>query len=170
MDYEYDYEDKSYRARLNAKDNVNCTNAACVKNVLRNLTECEHKHITIYNNLCAEPYKNVMLDVPPGKGSLISSCIFTKTVHYPSVGCSRSQMSVRCESPAEGKAACEQGQGAAFRPPNSLRTVNSPEPSGFSPLPSLHLFCRVVREDHVQFILRRHNYPRAFLLLLYLSH
>nr|XP_036860605.1 receptor-type tyrosine-protein phosphatase C [Manis javanica] len=65
VDYEYDYEDKSYRARLNAKDKVNCTNAACVNNVLHNLTECEHKHITIYNNLCAEPYKNVMLDVPP---------------------------------------------------------------------------------------------------------
>ncbi|KAK2507843.1 hypothetical protein MC885_003720 [Smutsia gigantea] len=73
VDYEYDYTHKSYRARLNAKGEVSCKKAVCVKNVLHNLTECEPKHITVYSDSCAEPFKDVMLDVPPGNKSTNSS-------------------------------------------------------------------------------------------------
>lgn len=85
MKYRYNNSTKSYDAELNVTDKVECNSTkpnrtiSCVNNMFHGLSECEIFTVHINHNSCSS-YKELKLEVPPGKYPLISICIFTKTV------------------------------------------------------------------------------------------
>nr|XP_035924471.1 receptor-type tyrosine-protein phosphatase C isoform X2 [Halichoerus grypus] len=64
--YHYDNETKSFKAKLNVSDKVNCGNDKCVENEIHSLPECTNTNVTISHNSCHIPNKILNLEVPPG--------------------------------------------------------------------------------------------------------
>ncbi|KAF3823247.1 hypothetical protein GH733_010683 [Mirounga leonina] len=73
--YHYDNETKSFKAKLNVSDEVNCGNATCVENEIQTLPECANINVTISHNSCLTPNKILNLEVPPGpEGFDLKNC------------------------------------------------------------------------------------------------
>ncbi|XP_044772282.1 receptor-type tyrosine-protein phosphatase C [Neomonachus schauinslandi] len=73
--YHYDDETKSFKAKLNVSDKVNCGNDTCVENEIQTLARCANINVTISHNSCHTPNKILNLEVPPGpEGFDLKNC------------------------------------------------------------------------------------------------
>ena len=70
----------TFKAKLEVGDDVTCSPMSCQNREISGLQECATKTVSISHSSCTEPNKNLTLYVPPGKYTLMATCILTHTV------------------------------------------------------------------------------------------
>uniref|UniRef100_A0A4X1SQD4 protein-tyrosine-phosphatase n=1 Tax=Sus scrofa TaxID=9823 RepID=A0A4X1SQD4_PIG len=76
VNYTYTYNENSKTYSVMFASDVQCDSQDCAK-MLQNLQECEHRTVNLSHSSCVPPFKQILLETPPGKCPLISACVLT---------------------------------------------------------------------------------------------
>uniref|UniRef100_A0A4X1SNY8 Receptor-type tyrosine-protein phosphatase C n=1 Tax=Sus scrofa TaxID=9823 RepID=A0A4X1SNY8_PIG len=66
VNYTYTYNENSKTYSVMFASDVQCDSQDCAK-MLQNLQECEHRTVNLSHSSCVPPFKQILLETPPGK-------------------------------------------------------------------------------------------------------
>lgn len=101
VNYTYTYNENSKTYSVMFASDVQCDSQDCAK-MLQNLQECEHRTVNLSHSSCVPPFKQILLETPPGKCPLISACVLTTHSAILHVACPHVQGSAGGRTRREG--------------------------------------------------------------------